>query len=57
MARKKTSEPQWNCAKCGCTQTCVNEDGAPKIARFRTGFVGVKLVCNHWAAVKRDRVA
>jgi len=46
----------WHCRKCGKDQLPLIENGKLKVARFRTGFVGIQLQCRHWVAVNHDKV-
>ena len=43
----------WICRHCHANKPALlTATGRVKVARFRTGFVGVQLVCRHWVAVK-----
>ena len=46
----------WHCKRCGRPQPAKIINGKYKVARFMTGFVGIQLVCSHWAAVRLDKV-
>ena len=46
----------WICKHCHKNQPPKLENGKLKVAKFRTGFVGIQLQCGHWAAVRLDKV-
>jgi hypothetical protein len=46
----------WFCNKCGDREKAEIINGKPHVAKFRTGFVGVKLACGHWGSVSKDKV-
>jgi len=47
----------WFCKRCRANRPALlTANNKTKVVRFRTGFVGVKLSCQHWAAVRLDKV-
>jgi len=54
---KVEKQELWICRHCHTNKPALlTARGKTKVARFRTGFVGVQLVCRHWAAIRLDKV-
>ena len=46
----------WYCKRCRKRLPAQLVNGKQKVARFRSGFVGIYLTCGHAVAIRHDRI-